>query len=252
MKRLKGKVAIVTGSGRGIGRCIALAFAREGAAVVVNDVDKEVAETVRNEIEVAGGRAITCAIGVGTKVAADALVDSAVSDLGGLHILVNTAGITRDAMIHKMTEEDWDEVIKVHLRGLFLNTQASLRILREQKYGKIINVTSVSGTRGNIGQVNYATAKMGVVGFTLTCAREVARYKINVNAISPIASTRMFNAIPDKIRLEVEEGIKRESVLQRMGTPEDVAPLAVFLASDESIYLTGQIIEATGTPMILL
>jgi len=250
--RLQGKVAIVTGSGRGIGRSIALSLAREGAAIVVNDVDADVAESVCQEIQDMGGSAAICVVGVGTKAAADALVRTALASLSGLHILVNNAGITRDAMIHKMTEEQWDEVIKVHLRGLFLNTQAALRVMREQAYGKIINVTSVSGTRGNIGQANYATAKMGVVGFTLTCARELARYKINVNAISPVAATRMFIDIPDKIRIPAEEAIARESVLQRLGTADDVAPLAVFLASDESSYLTGQIIGATGGPMNLL
>ena len=250
--KLENKVAIVTGSGRGIGRAVALAFAKEGAAVLVNDVDPEVAEAVVKEIADAGGKAAACVAGVGTKAAADALVDAALAKFGSLHILMNNAGITRDAMLHKMTEEEWDAVIITHLRGTFLNTQAAVRVMMENQYGKIINVTSVAGTRGNVGQSNYSAAKAGIVGLTLTWAKELARHKINVNCISPAAITRMTEAIPDKVRQQIYAQISRESVLQRVGGPEDVAPLAVFLASDDSYYLTGQVVGSTGGPMAVL
>jgi len=250
--KLENKVAIVTGSGRGIGRAIALAFAKEGAAVIVNDVDGEVAEAVVKDIAGAGGKAAACIAAVGSKAGAEALVDTALGKFGTLHILVNNAGITRDAMLHKMTEEEWDTVITIHLKGTFLNTQAAVRIMMENQYGKIINVTSSSGTRGNVGQSNYSAAKMGIVGLTLTWAKELARHKINVNCISPSANTRMVEAIPEKLRAQVMERFARESVTQRYGTPEDVAPLAVFLASDDSYYLTGQTIGARGQGMWVL
>jgi NAD(P)-dependent dehydrogenase (short-subunit alcohol dehydrogenase family) len=250
--KLENKVAIVTGSGRGIGRAVALAFAKEGAAVVVNDIDGEVAEAVVKEIAEAGGKAAACVTGVGSKAAADALVDTALGKFGSLHILVNNAGVTRDALLHKMTEEEWDQVVTIHLRGTFLNSQAAVRVMMENQYGKIVNVTSIAGTRGNVGQSNYSAAKMGIVGLTLTWAKELARHKINVNCISPAAVTRMTDAIPEKVRVQMFAQMAKESVLQRVGGPEDVAPLAVFLASEDSYYLTGQVVGATGGPMSLL
>ncbi len=250
--KLQNKVAIVTGSGRGSGRAYALAFAKEGAAVVVNDIDGEVAEAVVKEIKDEGGRAAACVTGVGSKAAAEALLDTALKSFGTVHILLNNAGITRDALLRNMTEQQWDDVITVHLRGTFMNTQAVVPVMMENQYGKIINVTSVAGTRGNVGQSNYSAAKMGIVGLTLTWAKELCRYKINVNCISPVAMTRMIDTIPEKVRLQMAAQSAKASVLQRVGNPEDVAPLAVFLASDESYYITGQVIGATGQAMSLL
>jgi NAD(P)-dependent dehydrogenase (short-subunit alcohol dehydrogenase family) len=248
MGKLDGKAGIITGAGGGLGRAYAKGMAKEGASVVVNDVVPEAANKVVEEIKAAGGKAVACIGGVGTKEMAEKMVDTCVKEFGKLDFLVNNAGITRDAMLHKMTEEQWDEVINVHLRGTFLNTQAAVKYMIENKVkGRIINITSPAGLYGNIGQSNYSAAKGGIIGLTKANSKELARYGICVNAVAPGAKTAMTEAMPEKIRAAMYEQLAKTSTVQRMGEPEDVVPLIIFLASDDSYYITGQIICATGS-----
>ncbi len=252
MKKLEGKVAIVTGAGAGLGKAYAKEMAKEGASIVVNDVVADTANNVVAEIKSAGGKAAVCIGGVGTKEVADKLVDTAVKEFGKVDILVNNAGITRDAMLHKMTEEQWDAIMYVHLRGAFLNTQAAVKYMIENKIkGRIINATSQAGIYGNVGQANYSTAKAGLIGFTKALSRELVRRGICVNAIAPQARTPMTEAIPDQIKQAMFDKMAQDSVIQRMGEPEDVCPLLIFLASDDSYFITGQIICATGSVGVL-
>jgi len=252
MGRLSDKVAIVTGAGMGLGRGFSAALAKEGASVVVNDVVPETANKTVEQIRTSGGKAAACIGGVGTKETADKLVDTAVKEFGRLDILVNNAGITKDALIVKMTEEQWDAVITVHLRGTFLNTQAAVKHMVENKIkGRIINITSSAGIYGNIGQANYCAAKAGIIGLAKSNARELVRYGICVNVVAPGAKTGMTEAMPEKVREMFYEKLARESTIQRMGEPEDVAPLVVFLASDESYYVTGQVIAAMGATGVI-
>jgi len=241
-QHLPGKVAVVTGSGRGIGRGIAIAMAKEGAKVVVNDVDQEPAEETLRLIKEAGGEAAVCIGGVDKREQAQAIIDTAISHFGRIDILVNNAGIIRDAMMHKMTEEQFDSVIAVHLKGAWNCTQAAIKYMMEQKSGKIINIISLAGITGNIGQANYSAAKAGMIGLTKSNAKEFARYGITVNAIGPAAFTRMVEAIPEQIR----ETMAKRIPLGRFGTPEDIAPAVIFLASDESNYITGQVLHVDG------
>jgi len=249
--RLDGRVAVVTGSGAGIGRSIAMAIAGAGARVVVNDLDGEAADRVVAEIRGAGGEATACVAAVGSAETAERLVDTAVEHFGGLDILVNNAGVVRDAMLWRMTEDDWDLVLNVHLKGAFLNGRAAARVFREKNQGKILNVTSRAGLRGNAGQSNYAAAKMGIVGLTLTWALELKRYHVNVNAIAPVARTGMTLSMPDEARERMFAALG-DNVLGRMGEPEDVAPVAVFLVSDAAAFVTGQVVAVTGQPAALL
>ncbi|HEU5055680.1 MAG TPA: SDR family NAD(P)-dependent oxidoreductase [Kofleriaceae bacterium] len=249
-KLLEGKVAAITGSGGGIGRAHALLFARHGARVVVNDVggardgtggDRAMADRVVSEIREAGGEAVADHGDVSEPEGADGLVRRAVESFGQLDVLVNNAGILRDKTLRKMTLEQWDAVIKVHLRGTFLCTQAAARHLMDRGApGRIVNTTSVSGLKGNFGQANYAAAKAGIVGFTLTCALELEKYNITVNAIAPIAHTRMtedlpmMSAMPDAAELLAAERI---------------APAALFLASDRAADITGTVLAVEGARM---
>jgi NAD(P)-dependent dehydrogenase (short-subunit alcohol dehydrogenase family) len=251
MGKLDGKVVVVTGGGAGLGRGFAMGMAREGASVVVNDVVEELAKKVVEEIKKEEGSATPCIGGVGTKDTADKLVNTAIKEFGTLHVLVNNAGVTRDALVHKMSEDQWDTVINIHLRGTFLNTQAAVKHFIENKIkGRVINITSSAGIYGNVGQANYSAAKAGLIGLTLSNARELIRYGICVNAIAPGAKTAMTEAMPEKIRNMMYEKLA-QSTVQRVGEPEDVAPMVIFLASDESYYVTGQVIAVMGTTGVI-
>ena len=247
--KLDGKVAIVTGSARGIGEAIAKKFAAEGAAIVVNALHIEGASRVAQKIQESGGRAIALKADVSQKAEVQEMVKKTLDHFGAVHILVNNAGITRRAPILEMTEEDWDLVQDIDLKGVFLGTQAVLGHMMEQKYGKIINISSMAalGTN-NPGTVAYASAKAGVISLTKTTAREAGPYGINVNCILPgrIVTDIIFtNRTKEEAEKFLAEGRER-SVLGRTGTPDDIANLALFLASEDSSFMTGQIIRVDG------
>ena len=242
---LQGKVAIITGAGGGIGRAHALYFAREGAKVVVNDVGCErdgsgrsdAAARVVAEIQGAGGIAVASGEAVGTVASAERLVQAAVSAFGRLDILVNNAGILRDRTLLNMTEEEWDQVIQVHLKGTFTCMQAAARQMKEQgQGGRLINTSSSSGLLGNFGQANYGAAKAGIYALTRIAAWELAKHQITVNAIAPAALTRM---------LETMAGVK-ETVTPEVLGPQFIAPLVAFLASDAAAGVTGQSFGVEG------
>jgi NAD(P)-dependent dehydrogenase (short-subunit alcohol dehydrogenase family) len=249
---LSGKVAVVTGSGRGLGLAYATELARSGAAVVINDVDADVAEAAVKTITDAGGSAVAEVVPVGTSEAAQALVDRAVSEFGRLDILVNNAGILRDSTLWKMTDEQFDAVITTHLRGTFTCTRAAAIKLREQgEGGRIICVGSPTGQVGNFGQTNYAAAKAGIVGMVRTWAMELARAEITVNAIVPVAATAMTETVPFvQPYIEMLKAGEPLPAFARQelgfGTPEDAAGLVAFLASDAAAGITGQAIGIGG------
>ena len=244
--RLKGKVALVTGSSRGVGRAIALAYAREGASVVVNYTANQTAgEEVIAAIKKMGGKAALVKADVSKAADAETLVHKGIDEFGGLDILVNNAGLSRPAMLLKMSEEQWDEVVDIHLKGAFLCTQFAARHMTEQNKGKIINVTSVAGLVGTVGQINYSAAKGGLLSFTKSAARELARYEICVNVIClGIVATDMT----EKIRTDekLKEIYMNRILLKRFAEPDDISPAFVFLGSDESSYITGQLLCVDG------
>jgi len=252
---LKERVAVVTGAARGIGREIALLMARNGAAVVVNDygggadgvgVDRNPADEVVREIKALGGRAAASYESVATMAGGRSIVQTALDHFGAIDIVVNNAGILRDRMIFNMTEEEWDGVIDTHLKGCFAVTRAASPVMRERKWGRIINMTSTSGLVGNVGQANYAAAKLGIVGFTKVVALDMARYNVTANCISPFAWTRMIGTIPT----ETEAQRARVEKIKKMG-PEHIAPVAVFLASDAAKEVSGQVIGVRGKEVML-
>jgi NAD(P)-dependent dehydrogenase (short-subunit alcohol dehydrogenase family) len=251
MARLDGRVAIVTGAGRGIGRSVARLLASEGASVVVNDLGSAVdgsgndsgpAHDVVAEIAEAGGKAVANGADISVFAAAEKLIQTAIEEFGRLDILVNVAGILRDRMVFNMTEQEWDDVIRVHLKGTFNTTRfasAHWRSLRDSSaQNRIINFTSVSGLHGAPGQPNYAAAKMGIVGLTWSSARALGKYGVTVNAISPGAATRMTDSVPTgrrRTRADVDEW-----------SPDNVAPIVAYLASERSGWITGRIIHSSG------
>jgi 3-oxoacyl-[acyl-carrier protein] reductase len=247
MGRFDGRVAIITGAAQGIGAGTAKRFAEEGAAVAVLDINEEKAQ------QTAEGLGATTAIGVGCNVADSASVESAVGrvveELGGLHVLVNNAGITRDNLLFKLTEDDWDSVMNVHLKGAFLMSKAAQKTFVEQKYGKILNLSSISAL-GNRGQANYSAAKAGVQGFTRTLALELGPFGVNVNAIAPgFIATEMTDETARRLKMDVDEFRRlnaEANPVKRVGFPEDIAAAAAFLCSDEASYITGQTLYVDG------
>ncbi len=251
--RLQENVAIVTGAGRGIGAGVAERFAREGAMVVVNDADAEQAEEVAESIRKAGGEALACPGDVSVRDHVERMAEETLRKFGSIDILVNNAGITRPAMIEKMTPKAWDEVLAVNLTGVFHCTQIVGRVFlkrareapRSVSNGKMINVTSVAGLRGTVGQINYAASKAGLIGITMSAAREWGRYGVNVNCVAfGMVETRMTEKIRTDPRFMDE--YKKQITLGRYAKPEDVAPAIAFLASSEADYITGQVLNVCG------
>src|SRR2546429_8648874 len=252
---LKDRVAVVTGAARGIGREIALLMAQLGARVVVNDyggseagqgTTQAPANEVVEEIRKAGGQAVASYDSVATMAGGERIVQTAIDAFGRLDIVVNNAGILRDRMIFNMTEEEWDAVIDTHLKGTFAVTRAAAPRMKEQRSGRIINMTSTSGLIGNVGQANYAAAKLGIFGLTKATALDMARYNVTANCISPFAWTRMIGTIPT----ETDAQKARVEKVKRMG-PEHIAPVAVFLASDAAKDVTGQVFGVRGKEIML-
>jgi 3-oxoacyl-[acyl-carrier protein] reductase len=244
MLDLTGKVAVVTGSSRGIGRAIAVMLARQGAKVVVNSAKSpQAADEVVGEIRAAGGEAVNVTADVSASADADRLIKAALDAFGRLDILVNNAGTTRDTLLMRMSEADWDTVLDLNLKGAFNCTKAAARPLLRAKAGRIINVTSVSGLAGNAGQANYAASKAGLVGFTKSVARELASRGITCNAVAPgFVPTTLTNVLSDDLKAKATEAIP----LARFGTAEEIAAAVVFLASDEAAYVTGHVLTVDG------
>ncbi len=244
--RLAGRSAVVTGSSRGVGRAVAVAFAREGADVLVNYTSNEAAaQEVVDEIRGLGRKSIAVKADVASEAEVEAMIAAAKDEFGRLDIVVNNAGYTRPAMLHKMSGEQWDEVLDIHLKGPFLAIKAAYPHFKEQNYGKVINVSSVAGLVGTVGQVNYSAAKGGILSLTKSVARELARINVTANVISlGIVETDMT----EKIRTDekLTEIYMNRILLKRFAKAEDIGPAFVFLASAESDYVTGQILCVDG------
>ena len=247
MGRFDGRVAVITGGARGIGAGLGQRFADEGAAVAILDLNEEAAAAT------AAGLGATKAVGIGCNVGDAASVEAAaariVEELGGWHILINNAGITRDNLLFKLSEDDWDSVMNVHLKGAFLMCKAAQKVFVEQRYGKIVNTSSISAL-GNRGQANYSAAKMGIQGFTRTLALELGPFGINVNAIAPgFIATEMTDDTARRLKIDVDEFRRlnaEANPVKRVGVPADIAAAAAFLCADEASYITGQTLYVDG------
>ena len=242
-KRLEGKVALVTGGARGIGKAISARLAAEGAKLAIVDIMLDVAQATADEFTAQGVEAKAYAANVASFADAEATVAQVVADFGSLDILVNNAGITRDTLMLRMTEEDFDKVIAVNLKGTFNFTKASIRPMMKARAGKIVNIASVVGRMGNVGQANYAASKAGVIGLTKTVAKEFASRNIQANAVAP---GYIVTDMTGKLSEEAREAFMQVIPMKRGGTPEDVANVVYFLASPDSDYVTGQVINIDG------
>jgi 3-oxoacyl-[acyl-carrier protein] reductase len=240
---LNNRVAIVTGAGRGIGRATALKLAGVGATVVVSDILEKEAGAVAEEIKANGGQGLVVVADVSSSADVARMVEETIKAYSRIDILVNNAGIARDQLLLRMSEEDWDKVIDVDLKSVFLCTKAVLRYMLKARWGRVISLSSIAAQVGNPGQANYAAAKAGIIGFTLTVAREVGSHGITVNAIAPgFIETDMTKKIKEEQRREIKKLIP----LDRFGTPDDVAEVVAFLASEEAGYITGQVLSVNG------
>ena len=239
----KDRIAVVTGASRGIGRSIALALAAKGAVIVAVDVDQAATDAVVAELKAAGGKALGVVGNVTVPADAERMIEAASEAFGRVDILVNNAGITRDGLLVRMKDEDWDAVLSVNLKGAFLCTRAASKVMTKQRYGRIINIASVVGQMGNAGQANYCASKAGLIGLTKSNARELAKRNITVNAVAPgFIATAMTDALPEKVRAELTAQIP----LERLGSAEDIANAVVFLAGDDSGYITGHVLSVNG------
>lgn len=240
---LMGKVALVTGGAQGIGRAVAMMLATNGADVAVSDINVEMARATAGEIEKMGRRALAIEANVARFEDGERMVRQTVEDLGRIDILINNAGIARDKLMLRMSEQDWDAVLDVNLKGAFNCTRTAVRYMAKQKGGRIVNIASVVGLMGNAGQANYAASKAGLIGFTKSVAREFGSRRITVNAVAPgYIDTPMTQALPDKVK----EELKKLIPVDRLGTPEDVAKAVLYLVTSASDYVTGQVLQVDG------
>jgi 3-oxoacyl-[acyl-carrier protein] reductase len=245
--RLRDKISIITGAGRGIGHATALKFAREGAKVVVGDINQEWVDETVQEIRTGGGEALGFKVDVTDKDSIAAMVKGAVEKYGRIDCLVNNAGIVMDSQLKKMTEDQFDRVIEINLKGVYNCTKAVVDIMLEQRSGVILNASSIVGLYGNFGQTNYAASKFGVIGMVKTWARELGKKGIRSNAVCPgFVETPILKSIPDKVLKAIKDRIP----LGRLGTPADVANVYAFLASDDAAYINGAVIEVSGGAVI--
>jgi 3-oxoacyl-[acyl-carrier protein] reductase len=239
----KSKIAVVTGASRGIGRQISLALAREGATIVAVDLDQAATDTVVDELKALGGDALAVVGNVTNPADVEKIIDAAMEKYGRVDILVNNAGITRDGLMMRMKDDEWDAVLNVNLKGAFLCTRAAAKVMMKQRYGRIINIASVVGQMGNAGQANYCASKAGLMGLTKSNARELASRNITVNAVAPgFIATEMTDKLPEKVREELAAQIP----LARLGSAEDIAHAVVFLAAENSGYITGHVLSVNG------
>ena len=240
---LNGKVALVTGAAQGIGRDIALALATDGADVAICDVNLEAALKTATDIEAKGIKSLALKANVAVSADVSAMLEQVVEKLGRVDILVNNAGITRDGLILRMKDEDWDLVLSINLKGAFLCAKAALKHMTKQRSGTIINIASIVGAMGNAGQANYVASKAGLIGLTKTIAREYANRNITANAVAPgFIETAMTQALSENVRQELAKQIP----MGKLGTPQDVANAVRFLASPEASYITGQVVHVNG------